>query len=227
LAARWNAQNDAMEHHLYEQLADDLRGLIDERVLQPGDRLPSVRHLAEQRRLSVSTVLLALRQLEDRGLVEARPQAGYYVRRRSPARAEPQAAERLKRPVYVGVNQLLMQVLHANERPGMLPLGAAYPAPGLLPSARMQRMFAKVARQSHDLLSAGSHTFGNDERLVRQLVRLSLDWGGPLDAGEVVITNSCTESFNLCLRAVTKPGDVVALESPTYLVLLQVIEDWD
>jgi DNA-binding transcriptional MocR family regulator len=41
----------------------------------------------------------------------------------------------------------------------------------------------------------------------------------------VVITNSCTESFNLCLRAVTKPGDVVALESPTYLVLLQVIED--
>jgi DNA-binding transcriptional MocR family regulator len=225
LAARWNAHNDAMEHHLYEQLADDLRGLIDERVLQPGDRLPSVRHLAEQRRLSVSTVLLALRQLEDRGLVEARPQAGYYVRRRSPARAEPQAAERLKRPVYVGVNQLLMQVLHANERPGMLPLGAAYPAPGLLPSARMQRMFAKVARQSHDLLSAGSHTFGNDERLVRQLVRLSLDWGGPLDAGEVVITNSCTESFNLCLRAVTKPGDVVALESPTYLVLLQVIED--
>jgi DNA-binding transcriptional MocR family regulator len=211
--------------HLYEQLADDLRGLIDERVLQPGDRLPSVRHLAEQRRLSVSTVLLALRQLEDHGLVEARPQAGFYVRRRSPARAEPQAVERLKRPVYVGVNQLLMQVLQANERPGMLPLGSAYPAPGLLPSARMQRMFAKVARQSRDLLGAGTCTAGNDDRLVRQLVRLSLDWGGPLDPGEIIVTNSCTESFNLCLRAVTRPGDTVALESPTYLVLLQILED--
>ena len=211
--------------HLYEQLADDLRGLIDSRVLQPGDRLPSVRSLAGQRRLSVSTVLSALRRLEDGGLIEARPQAGYYVRRRAPARAEPQTAERLKRPVYVGVSQLLMQVLQANERPGMLPLGAAYPAPCLLPSARMQRMFAKVARHSRDLLAAGSHTNGNDERLVRQLVRLSLDSGGPLDAGEIVITNSCTESFNLCLRAVTRPGDVVALESPTYLVLLQVIED--
>jgi DNA-binding transcriptional MocR family regulator len=211
--------------HLYEQLADDLRGLIDGRVLQPGDRLPSVRHLAAQRRLSVSTVLSALRQLEDRGLVEARPQAGYYVRRRSPARAEPQAVERLKRPVYVGVNQLLMQVLQANERPGMLPLGSAYPAPGLLPSARMQRMFAKVARQSRDLLASGEFTHRGDERLVRQLVRLSLDWGGPIDAGEIIVTNSCTESFNLCLRAVTQPGDTVALESPTYLVLLQILED--
>lgn len=221
---RCEQHNDIMEH-LYEQLADDLRGLIDGRVLQPGDRLPSVRHLAEQRRLSVSTVLSALRQLEDRGVIEARPQAGYYVRRRSPARAEPQAAGSLKKPVYVGVNQLLMQVLQANERPGMLPLGSAYPAPGLLPSARMQRMFAKVARQPGDLLADGSCTNGNDERLVRQLVRLSLDWGGPFDAGEMIVTNSCTESFNLCLRAVTRPGDVVALESPTYLVMLQIIED--
>jgi DNA-binding transcriptional MocR family regulator len=211
--------------HLYEQLADDLRGLIDGRVLQPGDRLPSVRNLAEQRRLSVSTVLTALRQLEDRGMIEARPQAGYYVRRRSPARAEPQSAGGLKRPVYVGVNQLLMQVLQINERPGMLPLGSAYPAPGLLPSARMQRMFAKVARQPRDLLADGSCTNGNDERLVRQLVRLSLDWGGPLDAGEIIVTNSCTESFNLCLRAVTRPGDVVAIESPTYPVMLQILED--
>ena len=218
-----NQQNGVMEH-LYEQLADYLRGLIDDRVLEAGDRLPSVRHLAAQRRLSVSTVLQALRQLEDRGLIEARPQAGYYVRRRVPARAEPQGVEQLKRPVHVGVNQLLMRVLQANEQPGMLPLASAYPAPGLLPSARMQRTFAKVARQQRDLLAAGTCTAGNDERLVRQLIRLSLEWGGPLDAGEIVITNSCTESFNLCLRAVTSPGDTVALESPTYLVLLQVLE---
>ena len=65
----------------------------------------------------------------------------------------------------------------------MLPLGSAYPAPGLLPSARMQRMFAKVARQSRDLLASGEFTHRGDERLVRQLVRLSLDWGGPIDAG--------------------------------------------
>lgn len=218
------AENIAMSEYLYEYLADEFARLITERVLQPGDRLPSVRRLASQKRLSVSTVLQALRQLEDRGLVEARPQAGFYVRRRTRTPAEPAAHGKLTRPTFVGVNQLLMQVLHANEQPGVLPLGAAYPAPGLLPSLRMQRMFGKVARGREDLLAVGSCIRGSDARLVRQIMRRSLDWGGPLADDEIVITNSCTEALNLCLRAVAGPGDTIALESPTYFVLLQIIE---
>jgi DNA-binding transcriptional MocR family regulator len=213
-----------MSDYLYDHLADEFAGLIDGRVLRPGDRLPSVRRLASQKRLSVSTVLQALHQLEDRGLVEARPQAGYYVRGRAPAPAEPETQKRLTRPTFVGVTQLLMEVLHANEQPGVLPLGAAYPGAGLLPSLRMQRMFGKVARGREDLLAVGSCVRGNDERLVRQIVRRSLDWGGPLAADEILVTNSCTESLNLCLRAVARPGDTIALESPTYFVLLQIIE---
>lgn len=213
-----------MSDYLYDRLADEFAGLIAKRVLLPGERLPSVRRLAAQRQLSVSTVLQALRRLEDMGLVEARPQAGFYVCRRGRTPAEPAARRRLMQATFVGVNQLLMQVLHANEQPGVLPLGSAYPAPELLPSRRMQRMFGKVARSGVDLLAAGSCTRNNDPRLVRQIVRRSLDWGGPLDAEEIVITNSCTEALNLCLRAVTAPGDTVALESPTYFVLLQIIE---
>jgi DNA-binding transcriptional MocR family regulator len=213
-----------MSEYLYDRLADEFAGLIAQRVLQPGDRLPSVRRLASQKRLSVSTVLQALRQLEDRGLVEARPQAGFYVRRRTRMPAEPAAARRMTRPTLVGVNQLLMQVLNANEQPGVLPLGAAYPAPGLLPSLRMQRTFGKVARARRDLLAVGSCVHGNDERLVRQIVRRSFDCGMSLAADEILITNSCTEAMNLCLRAVTQPGDTVALESPTYFVLLQILE---
>jgi len=213
-----------MSEYLYDHLAAEFAGLIAERVLQPGDRLPSVRRLAVQKRLSVSTVLQALRQLEDRGLVEARPQAGFYVRRRGRTPAEPALQRLSARPTFVGVNALLMQVLHANEGVGVLPLGAAWPAPELLPAARMQRMFGKVARTRADLLAAGSCVRGNDARLVRQIVRRSLDWGGALDGEEIVITNSCTEALNLCLRAVTQPGDTVAIESPTYFVFLQLIE---
>ncbi|MGB5207282.1 MAG: winged helix-turn-helix domain-containing protein, partial [Azonexus sp.] len=73
----------------YEKLAGDLEGMIASGVLRHGDRLPSLRRLAGERRLSVSTVVQALRQLEDRGLVEARPQSGYFVRRALPPRAEP------------------------------------------------------------------------------------------------------------------------------------------
>jgi DNA-binding transcriptional MocR family regulator len=50
------------------------------------------------------------------------------------------------------------------------------------------------------------------------------DYGVRLEANEVVVTNGCVEGVNLCLRAVAKPGDVVALESPTYFGLLQIIE---
>ena len=61
----------------YEKLAADLAGMIAGGTLRHGDRLPSVRRLSQERRLSVSTVVQALRQLEDRGLVEARPQSGF------------------------------------------------------------------------------------------------------------------------------------------------------
>jgi DNA-binding GntR family transcriptional regulator len=64
----------------YEKLATELAGMIAQGVLRHGDRLPSVRKLSEERRLSISTVVQALRQLEDRGLVEAKPQSGYFVR---------------------------------------------------------------------------------------------------------------------------------------------------
>ena len=57
----------------YEKLAAELEGMIAGGVLRHGERLPSVRRLSVERRLSVTTVVQALRQLEDRGLVEARP----------------------------------------------------------------------------------------------------------------------------------------------------------
>ena len=73
----------------YEKLANELEGMIAGGILTHGERLPSVRRLSQERRLSVSTVVQALRQLEDRGLVEARPQSGYFVRRPMPVRGEP------------------------------------------------------------------------------------------------------------------------------------------
>ena len=70
------------ESSLYERLATQLAGLIHAETLRPGDRLPSVRSLSEQQRVSVSTVLQAYVLLENRGLIETRPQSGHYVRPR-------------------------------------------------------------------------------------------------------------------------------------------------
>lgn len=208
----------------YEKLAAELEGMMADGALRHGDRLPSVRRLSQERRLSVSTVVQALRQLETRGLVEARPQSGYFVRRPGPARAEPTPRATPDTAVPVDVSQRLVRVLQAGCKPLVAPLAAALPAPGLLPVAALQRLYAGVVRRYPKLLEGGSHINMDEPALVRQLVRRSLAWGGPLASDEIVITNSCTEALGLCLRAVTKPGDTVAVESPGYYLMLQLLE---
>lgn len=208
----------------YEQLANDLGGMIAHGMLRPGERLPSVRRLASERRLSVSTVVQALRQLEDRGLVEARPQSGFFVRHSGLPRPEPSAGTPLESAVQVDVTQRLVRVLQTGSGPGLVPLASAFPAASLLPVAALHRLYAGVARRHPKLLDGASHMNMDEPALVRQLIKRSLSWGGPLAADEIIITNSCTEALALSLRAVTQPGDTVAVESPGYYLMLQLLE---
>src|SRR5215510_7542403 len=81
---------------LYEQLATDLSDAITQGSLRAGDRLPSVRRLADDRGVSIATVLSAYLQLENAGLIEVRPKSGHYVRvRASEELAEPRMPRRL------------------------------------------------------------------------------------------------------------------------------------
>lgn len=208
----------------YEQLAAKIAELIHRGTLRPGERIPSVRRISRQEGVSVSTALQAYFLLEDRGLIEARPQSGFYVRlqqRRLPPEPKimfpPQAATR------VGVGELVFSILKAGRDPGIVPLGMASVSPELFPTAKLHRVLASVARRAGDRANRYDLAPGYSE-LRHQIARRSLDWGCSLSGDDVVVTNGCTEALNLCLRAVTSPGDVVAVESPTYFVLLQILE---
>ena len=67
---------------LYIQTAQKIADQVKGGTYQPGDRIPAVRQLSKQFKVSVSTVLQAYGLLEDQGIIEARPQSGYYVRDR-------------------------------------------------------------------------------------------------------------------------------------------------
>lgn len=72
----------AHSHFRYEEVANLITGLVNSGTLSPGSRAPSLRKISKQQRISLSTALQAYRLLEDRGVLEARPQSGHYVTKR-------------------------------------------------------------------------------------------------------------------------------------------------
>jgi len=59
------------------------------------------------------------------------------------------------------------------------------------------------------------------ERLRHQIARRALAAGCRVSPSDVVITSGAQEAINLSLRAVARPGDVIAVESPTYFGILE------
>ncbi len=211
------------DQHLYEAIASELAERIRQAIVRPGERLPSVRRLSEQKRVSISTVLQAYIRLEDMGLVESRPQSGYYVRSNRRALPEPAMHRAPLRPSSVSVVTAVRSMLDALQDPDVVPLGAASPNPSLLPTTRLYRTLANVARSAPVESNIYDKTAGTSE-LRRLIAFRSSDWGGSLTGEDIIITAGCTESLSLCLRSVIRPGDTVAIESPSYFGVLQIIE---
>ena len=211
---------------LYESLAGELIHLIQAGTLRPGDRLPSVRRMSQQKGLSLTTVLQAYQVLEDRGTIEARPQSGYYVRPALSAPAalpEPEDLGVLPDPEHVQVDELVMRVVRDAMRPGFVQFGAALPAPELLPTNRINRILARVARENVNAAQMAGLPEGMLELRV-QVSRRALDLGCSLEPDEFDITCGCAEAIHLALQATCRPGDLVAVESPTYFGILQALE---
>ncbi len=210
---------------LYSQVAQKVEGLIRSGTLRVGERVPSVRHACKQHGVSVTTVTQAYLLLEDRGLIEARPKSGFFVRPQTSVKAlEPKPSRPASATTAVSVGALQSRLFEASLMPGVVPFGGAAPGPELLPTVKLNRILASVCR------SAGKRGVGysmppGSEALRREIARRSLDGGTNLSPDEIITTSGGTEALALCLRAVTSPGDVVAVESPTYFGLLHIIEE--
>jgi DNA-binding transcriptional MocR family regulator len=214
---------EGTDHPLYRQVAERVAGLIAGGTLAPGQRIPSVRGLSRQLSVSVSTVLQAYRLLEDRGLVEPRPQSGYYVRRRAAPGPEPTATATATKPVAPAGIDLGLQVLRQVGRSELVPLGSAAPAPEFLPVARLNRTLARAVR-NHPGSSHRYDVVAGHHELRVQIARRSLEAGCSVSPDEVITTCGAQQALSFALRAVARPGDTIAVETPTYPGLLQAIE---
>jgi DNA-binding transcriptional MocR family regulator len=209
---------------LYEEVASQIVKMIDNGTLAVGSRAPSVRSLAAQLKVSISTVIAAYRALEDRGRLQARPQSGFYVRA---LRRENVEEPRMSRPPEtasaVTVGDLRLLLLTEFGQPGIIPMGASNGAVSDWSMKRVNSLMNSISR-SQPLLSAAYAPPAGIPSLRRQVARWYLRAGCTLSPDDVVITGGALEAIHLCLRAVTQPGDTIALESPTYWGILQTIE---
>ncbi|HJV24611.1 MAG TPA: PLP-dependent aminotransferase family protein [Aromatoleum sp.] len=210
--------------NLYDRLALDIEQRIRDGVLRAGERLPSVRKACESQRLSPSTVLKAYYLLESRGLIEVRPQSGYYVRPRAlGALPEPRMTHPVGASTALQVSDFIFEILEAVKDPAVVPLGSSFASPYLYPLDKLGRFLAAASRHMDPRATVTDLPPGNDE-LRRQIALRYLAGGVALAPDEIVITSGAMEALNLCLEAVTQPGDLVAVESPTFHAGLQMIE---
>jgi DNA-binding transcriptional MocR family regulator len=194
---------------LYEQFATLLEGQIRAGTFPVGERVPALRESSLQHKLSLSTVLQAYRLLESRGIIEARPQSGYYVKFKPKAQSMAPPAESAERPdpTSVSIDDLAMQLIKDTHKADFAQFGAAFPDPELLPTAKLNRILAELAREGRFALDTSVYPEGCDLR-----------------PDDIVITAGCSEAISICLQAICSPGDLVAIESPTYFGFLPVLE---
>jgi DNA-binding transcriptional MocR family regulator len=207
----------------YEALAQEIAESIAHGQLRPGERVPSVRETSRSRGVSPSTVFEAYYLLEARGLIEARPRSGYFVSHAMNWQREPESSRPATKERAVEVSELVFQVLgHAQDR-ALVPMGSAFPSPLLFPLPKLALATGKALRRLDPWRTVQDLSPGS-AALRRQIGLRYLGMGCGVDTEELVITNGAMEALNLCLESVTQPGDLVAVESPTFYAALQALE---
>jgi DNA-binding transcriptional MocR family regulator len=165
----------------------------------------------------------AFELLEARGFIEARPRSGYYASDRWRADERPRVSRPSLKSTRLDVSELVFEVTEAMRVPGVVPLGSAFPSPTLFPLAALGRHLGAAARRLDARTLVQDLAPGSLE-LRRLIAQRYLRFGAEVSPDEIVITSGAMEALNLSLQAVTRPGDLVALESPAFYGCLQAIE---
>ncbi len=208
----------------YDRIAKQLETSILDDILKAGEKLPSVRLLSKQQNVSPSTIFKAYYQLEAKGLIEARPKSGYYVRFRYEERPAP-IKKTTSQPniTSIDTSQIILELEELQNSETIVRLSSSIPSVKLLPLAKLNKSVAEALRSDKNLLLKYPHPQGNEE-LRRIIAQQLLNWGGNFRPEDLVITAGCMEALNISLMILTKPGDVIAIDQLTYFSIHQAVE---
>ncbi|MGT2477674.1 aminotransferase-like domain-containing protein [Paraburkholderia terrae] len=198
----------------YMQLAAQLEQTIANGTLEPGMRLPSVRQASSSYHVSASTVFQAYYMLERRGLIVARPRSGYFVARRT-ALVRSQSVTSRRVFDESEADGLVVRFMQAQRRCVYPGLGCSEPSAELFPFNHLSRSLIAATRKmtrTSNALSAGKA----EADLRRQIALRYIVTGVSVSIDEVVVTSGAFDALTLCLQALTRPGDTIAIERPAF-----------
>ena len=202
---------------LYQKLANELRNHIQQGYFQMGDKMPSVRQLASQHDVSISTVQEAYRHLEMESLVEAKPKSGYFATPNTNNHSLPEISRPPQRPMEVSQWEQVLTLLINKDDKENIQLQHAMPN---MESSSLKPLLKKLSDLTKHNIS-DSLTYGDVKGalvLREQLCRLALGFGCHLHPNDLVVTSGCQEALSVCLRAVAEAGKSLPLNPPAFMV---------
>jgi len=206
---------------LYQQIALRMAQMVASGALKGGQRLPSVRDSAVQNGVSVSTVVQAFGYLEERGLVQPRPKAGYFVAGASKTRATDLVRQLHQQPAATKASEATLPCVASAKTlasfAGYSPKDADF-----FDTDRIRVALSRATRLKRDTLIEYASSAGTSA-LCDAVALRALHLGCALRGEDIVITAGCIQAVALCLQVVTQPGDLVAVESPTFFGFLDLL----
>ncbi len=204
--------------HRYQRIEQDLTEQILSGRLAARTRLPSVRRLCQQHQAAKGTVLHALQRLEARGLIEARPRSGFYV---CSGHSSPASSSFTPAPVAARVSDILVDIMQAGSAFDLVPGAGDDPTAGF---EALNRSMNRAMRHQRGRSHLYYDTPLGSERLRQQLALRLQQRGCALTATDLCITSGCQNALFLALMATCQPGDLVAVESPGFYGVLQLLQ---
>jgi DNA-binding transcriptional MocR family regulator len=218
------AEEHTREDFLYSQIADRFAVQIEKGILKAGDKLISLRALSKEQGISLSTAFKAYVELENKGIIEARPKSGYFVRF-SPLNAPERLHSASPGPLIekANVEEMIRTVYKTMTHERIIRLSVAAPSAELIPEAKLTKAMIEALRKSPHSCTQYEEVQGNPA-LRKQIAKYAFNWKGNVSEDDVVTTQGCMEALIFCLKAVTEPGDTVAIENPIYFGIFNIMK---
>ncbi|MDP9897329.1 DNA-binding transcriptional MocR family regulator [Variovorax boronicumulans] len=197
-----------------DSLADTLARQIASGAYKAGDKLPSLRELAQLHSYAKNTVVAAFELLVSRGLVEPRRGSGYFVLAQSKPKPPEEDAGSLGRAM--DIVWLMREQL--KTQPDAVAVGDGFPPVEWLADVRLDKYHPKVVRTGLGALFRYGSRFGYAP-LRDHLVRKLADFGIGAEPRQIVLTHGANEAMDIVIRYFVPPGGKVLVDDPGYYPL--------